>query len=234
MTHARRMAVLVLGMASSISIATHNANAGGLMAFNSEPIKVSVSRDPGRSLIVIGYDSSGNRVAQVFAPNGTTPSKIINLDRDAIESGDHYSLGNVRLKSAAYKATIEAACKKYNVDPALVRAVVHAESSFNPNAVSPVGAAGLMQLMPATANRFGVKNRFDPDQSINGGVEYLGFLLNLFGEPKLAVAAYNAGENAVTRYGGIPPYGETRAYVSKVMSLWTRYRLEKKDKKEAG
>lgn len=203
------------------------------MAFNSEPIKVSVSRDPGRSLIVVGYDSIGNRVAQVFAPNETTPSKIINLDSGAIEksNGNH---GNVRLNSAAYKATIDAACAKYNVDPSLVRAVVDTESSFNPKAVSPAGAAGLMQLMPATANRFGVKNRFDPHQNINGGVQYLSFLLHLFGKPKLAVAAYNAGENAVTKYGGIPPYGETRAYVSKVMSLWPKYRLEKKDKKEAG
>lgn len=218
------MAVLLAGMAGSVSIATHSAHADGIMAFNSEPAKLSVSRDPSRSLIVIGYDSSGNRVAQVFSPNATTPSRIINLDRGVVEKPRKYQLDNVRLKSTAFKTDIESACEKYNVDPALVRAVVHAESSFNPNAVSPVGAAGLMQLMPATASRFGVKNRFDPSQSINGGVEYLSFLLNLFGEPKLAVAAYNAGENAVVKYGGIPPYNETQAYVTKVMSLWSKYR----------
>lgn len=221
MTHARRIAVLVMSIASSISM---GAQAGGLMAFNSESQQVSISRDPARSLIVIGYDSRGNRVAQVFAPKETAPSKIINLDRGVVETQSEYPIGNIRLKSAAYKAYIESACEKYNVDPALVRAVVHAESSFNPNAVSPVGAAGLMQLMPATANRYGVTNRFDPAQSIKGGVEYLSFLLNLFGEPKLAVAAYNAGENAVVKYGGIPPYDETQAYVAKVMTLWSKYR----------
>jgi soluble lytic murein transglycosylase-like protein len=218
-----RKAVLTLGMAATMSLSVPHAYADGLLAFSSESSQVTtVSRDPRRSLVVIGYDSSGNRVAQIFAPNETTPSKIINLDRRTVEPGYAPTIG--KLQNTAYKTDIQSACEKYNVDPALVRAVVHAESGFNPHAISPVGAAGLMQLMPATADRFGVTNRFNPSQSINGGVEYLSFLLNLFGEPKLAVAAYNAGENAVVKYGGIPPYSETQAYVVKVMSLWNKYR----------
>jgi soluble lytic murein transglycosylase-like protein len=112
----------------------------------------------------------------------------------------------------------------YGVDPSLVRAVIHAESAFRPDAVSPKGAGGLMQLMPATADRFDVSDRFDPEQNIAGGVAYLALLLDMFeGDRELAVAAYNAGENAVKRYGGIPPYEETRTYVKRVMQLHEAY-----------
>lgn len=112
----------------------------------------------------------------------------------------------------------------YGVDPTLVRAVIHAESAFRPDAVSPKGAGGLMQLMPATAARFDVTDRFDPEDNIAGGVAYLALLLDMFqGDRELAVAAYNAGEGAVKRYGGIPPYEETRVYVKRVMQLQAAY-----------
>ena len=115
---------------------------------------------------------------------------------------------------------IEDAAAKFGVSSDLIRAIIKTESSFDEFAVSSKGAKGLMQLMPATAKRFGVRNPFDPAQSIMGGTEYLAYLLGLFrGSIDLAAAGYNAGENAVLRWGGIPPYKETRNYVVKVNQL---------------
>ena len=117
------------------------------------------------------------------------------------------------------------AAQSYQVDKALVHAIIHAESAFNARAVSAKGASGLMQLMPGTAQRFGVNNVFDPVQNVSGGVRYMRELLETFKfDMRLALAAYNAGENAVLRYGGIPPYPETEHYVSKVMQLHALYR----------
>jgi soluble lytic murein transglycosylase-like protein len=131
----------------------------------------------------------------------------------------------LRLNTAAYNAEISAASCDYGVDEAIVRAIIHAESAFNPNALSRVGAQGLMQLMPATARRFGVGNPFDAAQNIRGGVQYLAFLLKRFnGDLRLAAAGYNAGEGAVDKYKGVPPYSETQRYVQRVDLLAQRYR----------
>lgn len=111
---------------------------------------------------------------------------------------------------------VEEAAKRHNVDPLLVHSVIQVESGYNKYAVSPKGAQGLMQLIPATAHRFGVRNAFDPKQNIEAGVRYLRQLQDMFGDDRLALAAYNAGENAVTRYRWIPPYAETQDYVYKV------------------
>lgn len=102
------------------------------------------------------------------------------------------------------------------VDPLLVHAIIHVESAYNPFAISPKGAEGLMQLIPSTAREMGVKNSFDPKQNIEGGVRYLRQLQNNFADLRHVLAAYNAGEAAVKRYGGIPPYAETQEYVYKV------------------
>jgi soluble lytic murein transglycosylase-like protein len=135
------------------------------------------------------------------------------------------NFGSLRLNTAAYAAEIRAAAAQHGVDEAVVRAIIHAESSFNPNAISRVGAQGLMQLMPATARRFGVSNAFDPAQNIRGGVEYLAWLLKRYnGDLTLAAAGYNAGEGAVDRHRGVPPYNETRRYVERVRVLAERYR----------
>ena len=133
--------------------------------------------------------------------------------------------GNIRLNTSAYQAEVAAAAKEYGVDEAVVRAVIHAESAFNPTARSHVGAQGLMQLMPATAERFGVRNAYEPAQNIRGGVKYLAWLLKRFdGDLTLAAAGYNAGEGAVDKYDGVPPYKETQRYVQRVGVLADRYR----------
>jgi soluble lytic murein transglycosylase-like protein len=125
-----------------------------------------------------------------------------------------------------YAEEIDRASFDHDVDPALVRAVIHAESAFNPYAVSPKGARGLMQLMPATARWLGVKNSFSPESNIRGGTKYLAQLLKRFRNEAHAIAAYNAGEVPVNRYNGVPPYSETREYVRRVLSLKKQYTLQ--------
>ena len=111
---------------------------------------------------------------------------------------------------------------EHGLDPQLVHSVVTVESGYNARAVSPKGALGLMQLMPATARQLRVRDAFDPEQNVRGGVRWLSRLLDRFsGNVVLALAAYNAGEGAVRRYGGVPPYRETRQYVARIMRLYT-------------
>jgi hypothetical protein len=125
-----------------------------------------------------------------------------------------------RSYNGEYDQHIAAATAAYNVDLELVRAIIQVESDFDPLARSSKGALGLMQLMPATAARFGVGDPWNPRQNIFGGVQYLRFLLDLFGgDVALVAAAYNAGENAVIRYNGVPPYRETQGYVGRVRAL---------------
>jgi soluble lytic murein transglycosylase-like protein len=114
------------------------------------------------------------------------------------------------------RALVADAARNYDVNPLLVDSVIQVESNYNPFAVSPKGAEGLMQLMPATAQRFGVTNSFDPKQSIEAGVRYLKLLEDTFQDDRLAIAAYNAGEKAVAKYKDVPPYPETVSYVAKV------------------
>ena len=129
-----------------------------------------------------------------------------------------------------YDDLISRASRKYNVDSALVKAVIKAESNFDHKAVSRKGARGLMQLMPATANSLEVRDSFHPEKNIDGGVRYLRYLLNIFrGDLSLALAAYNAGEAAVARYNySIPPFRETQTYVQRVLHYFARYRSEEK------
>ncbi|MGH8234782.1 MAG: lytic transglycosylase domain-containing protein [Rhodanobacteraceae bacterium] len=131
----------------------------------------------------------------------------------------------VPLHLAEYGDDVRAAVKLTGVNAALLRAIIHAESGFNSRALSYKGAQGLMQLMPGTAFELGVGDAFDPAENISGGARYLAMLLHDYhGDVKLAAAAYNAGEGAVSKYGGVPPYAETQVYVKRVALLYQRYR----------
>lgn len=133
-----------------------------------------------------------------------------------------------RLTPATMAELIQAFATEHDLDPALIEAVIQVESNFNRKAVSPKGAQGLMQLMPATIWRLSVGDAYDPHENIGAGVRYLRQLLARFqGDLTLALAAYNAGENAVLRYKGVPPYQETRDYVAKVLSLYRRGQRER-------
>ena len=127
------------------------------------------------------------------------------------------------LTQAPFGQMIQAASEKYGVDPDLVFSVIAAESNFNPKAISRRGARGLMQLLPTTATRFGVKNIFDPEQNIDAGTRYLRVLLKTYqGDMALTLAAYNAGPGAVQRYGRVPPYNETIAYVRAIRKTYAQ------------
>ncbi len=116
--------------------------------------------------------------------------------------------------------------QKHGIDDSLVKAVIYTESYFNPNATSHKGASGLMQLMPATAEKYGVSDLYNPHQNITAGIKHLRYLMTLFPDNlKHVIAAYNAGENAVNKYNGIPPYRETQGYVKKVMKHLKRFQL---------
>lgn len=158
------------------------------------------------------------------APEGGLYQRISSL---LVESGknNRAHAPAVRGNVATFAPHIEQAAGEAGIDAALIHAVITAESGYNPAAISRTGAQGLMQLMPGTARRYAVKDAFDPKQNIRGGTRYLRDLLAMFDNNiELALAAYNAGENAVIRHGRkIPPYRETQAYVPKVMRLYSQY-----------
>ena len=139
-------------------------------------------------------------------------------------------IDNPLLAERPYQHQVAGAAKEHNLDPALIHAVIAAESNYNPNAVSPKGAVGLMQIMPDTGRRFGLKNAElkEPQKNIRAGVQYLAELIVMFeGDLKLALAGYNAGENAVLRYGRkIPPFAETQAYVPRVLRTYETLRAQ--------
>jgi hypothetical protein len=156
--------------------------------------------------VVLMLKGGGEMGVPPSVVRGFVPDEV--LDEVAAPGGDLQRLA------------IEAA-RRHGLDPELVLAVVSVESGFRPQAVSPKGAQGLMQLMPATAASLGVDDAFDPEQNLDGGVRHLGTLLTLYGgDLPRALAAYNAGESAVARHGGIPPYRETRAYVKRILARY--------------
>lgn len=158
------------------------------------------------------------------APSGIK-YELVKLSCFACNPNSTIDWDNTPLQLNAFESVINAAAKKYRVDPALVRAIIHAESAFKPDAKSKAGAVGLMQLMPGTAKDMGIVNSLVPEANIQGGVRYLAWLLEVHrGNTVLATAAYNAGPGAVRRHAGIPPYEETQAYVKRVKILHERYK----------
>jgi Transglycosylase SLT domain/Domain of unknown function (DUF4124) len=155
-------------------------------------------------------------------PDNNRYRKLALSPQDRTASGDRYDW-MLLAKAGQYDAIIEKAANLASVEPNLLRAVIVVESGFNSRAVSKRGAVGLMQLMPATASRFGVSNLYDPRENVHAGARYLKFLIDRFGQDvRLALAAYNAGEEAVDRSGGqIPPFAETMAYVPRVMKIYS-------------
>jgi soluble lytic murein transglycosylase-like protein len=146
---------------------------------------------------------------------------ISNLGAQGSKKSDLNWLAKQRNRRSQYDAIIDRYAVKHGVDPVLVRAVIQVESNFNPRCVSHKGARGLMQLMLGTAKRFGVRDIFDVEQNIQGGIRYLAVLLEMFPDDlSRALAAYNAGENAVIRNGGIPPYEETMTYVKRALTVY--------------
>jgi soluble lytic murein transglycosylase-like protein len=142
----------------------------------------------------------------------------------AVVSCRNMTASKLEKRANTYKDAIEAYSIAYEVDPRLVKAIIATESCFDKKAISSVGARGLMQLMPATAKELGVKDSFDSNQNIRGGIKYFSQMLTRFNDnTELALAAYNAGPGAVEKYGGIPPYTETKGYVKKVLKRYAKY-----------
>jgi soluble lytic murein transglycosylase-like protein len=171
------------------------------------------------------FTDNDGRVYYTDEPRNSFYKRIIKTKTYQYSNLNNY-IGKVNAYSGdnkkRYTGLIEQAAYRHQVDAKLVHAVIQTESAYNSTAQSPKGAVGLMQLMPDTARRFGVTDRNDPDQNVDGGTRYLKHLINLFNSNlDLAVAAYNAGENAVIRYkNSIPPYPETQNYVKQVLALY--------------
>jgi soluble lytic murein transglycosylase-like protein len=199
----RRRTSLTPLLALALSLAAGKASADIYTYTDSNGvIHFTSNRAPGSKMYLKSEPKSHPDGVTPFMPSDTSPDRFMRYDE-----------------------AIRQAATLYQIPVELVRAVIKVESDYDPRAVSPAGARGLMQMIPATAERMQVRDIFDPRENIFGGVRYLRILANTFnGDLQLTIAGYNAGEGAVIRYGGIPPYEETRFYVTKVLSYYQRYR----------
>ena len=169
-------------------------------------------------------------VANPNDPRGVTFENLVNSLADekfkpGASSSSYAPSAQQQLDSASVRPYVQEAAAKYNVDPALIEAVIKQESAYNASAQSPVGAQGLMQLMPGTAKDLGVANSFDPRENVMGGAKYLSQLMTMFdGNLTKVVAGYNAGPGNVQKYGGVPPFEETQNYVEKVLNNYSEFK----------
>ena len=190
------LALLLTGASASADIYTYTDSNGVVHFTNSR------SEAPGSKLYIKTAPKPRDVAVSPFMPSDTSPERFARFDEP-----------------------IRQAATLYQIPAELVRAVIKVESDYDPRAVSIAGARGLMQMIPATAERMQVRDIFDPRENIFGGTRYLRVLANTFnGDLQLTIAGYNAGEGAVMRYGGIPPFDETRMYVAKVLYYYNRYR----------
>lgn len=222
--------LLRLGVAAVLLFATYaGAETGGVALSNATTLSPEGDSAPPDaekpSLRIYKYrNKSGVQSYSDRAPAGIA-YEIFQLSCFACNPRSNINWGEIPLQLKSFEFAINSAARKYRVDPALVRAVIHAESAFRPGARSKKGAMGLMQLMPDTAQDMGVANVLAPEDNIFGGVRYLAWLLEQnHGNTLLATAAYNAGPGAVKRYNGVPPFEETQTYVKRVQILHDRYK----------
>ncbi|WP_131281807.1 lytic transglycosylase domain-containing protein [Hylemonella gracilis] len=211
------MSALGVGLLAMAPLSSHAQSASAENRLAAAPVLIKV----------YGYTEGGVAVFPGSVPsrNPHTMQRFACEACDAPLRAERLDWRTTPLYQREYAKEINAAARRYGLDPALVRAVIHAESGFKADARSPKGARGLMQLMPATARALGVRQPHDPRQSIDGGARYLAEMLARFrNDVNLAAAAYNAGPQAVHAYAGVPPYDETRAYVQRVRVLLYRYR----------
>src|SRR5688500_15357173 len=208
-------------IAVTFVLATSSVAADDFRRFTAAAVPHAGMKKPGK--VVISNDSRTITAWRFF---GDIRESLVSLRSSRVLATRAFGTtvydSSASAKVPAHLASaIQDAARTHGVDPRLVAAVARRESAWNPNAVSPVGACGLMQLMPATARYLGVRDVFDPRENINGGTRYLRTLLDTFnGDLDLALAAYNAGPGAVAKHRGIPPYRETRAYVAAVRKTY--------------
>ena len=216
--------LLVFAMSAAKADVYGYADADGAVYLTDTPTQVShASQVDAQSQA--DTSSSTQQAYQLLA---VSPIEPVNIAASAavIEAIELDSKAVIGAKGLLYKDEVKVAAQDNGLETALLHAVIMTESNYNARAISPKGARGLMQLMPFTAKRFGVNNAYDPSQNIQGGARYLSYLLKLFkNDFSLAVAAYNAGEEAVIQHGNkIPPYRETVNYVDKVMGIYKKLR----------
>lgn len=202
-----RICLVLIGLLISWGTCGHAANLPDQPAAERAPLS--------RKVTTVGVDPETGRLVRMGP--GARPKSSGASKRKEIQKAQATARQTPDADSAEIRGMIDSTAKRHGVDPALIHSVIRVESNYQQKAISPKGAQGLMQLIPATAQRYGVANPFDPVQNLEGGVRYLKYLTERFdGDLRLALAAYNAGEGAVDRHGGIPPYPETQQYVTKV------------------
>ena len=228
------VSVVLTGSVHAGSISAYREGTGRVVFVNDPPTEAylpkTVAEEPAPAPAVA--PSVGTLAPEVKASKPAAPAPVLTATASvpvvpvparapAITTKPRDLRGNRSSFQSIWDEMIQIAAKRHHVDPALVHAVIRVESNYNPMAVSPRGAKGLMQLVPATAKRFGVKNIFDPKANVDAGVRYLKYLIDMFGgDLRLSLAAYNAGEKAVDRHSGVPPYPETQDYLRRISEIY--------------
>jgi soluble lytic murein transglycosylase-like protein len=190
-------------------------------------LTMSMFSSQAQARVFIYQNADGSRIVSDH-PLINTKAKLVKRARNMDKIGHYAARRTLRAKRRMrlWSYFIYHESQKHGIDDSLVKAVIYTESYFNPNATSHKGASGLMQLMPATAAKYGISDLYNPKQNIIAGIKHLKYLMSLYpNNLKHVLAAYNAGENAVEKYNGIPPYRETQGYVKKVMKHFKRFQL---------